>query len=187
MFCLTIIFFQHFEMPAVSDRIKISRDGQFCLATGVYKPIVKCYDLENLCLKFERCLDSEVVNFEVLSDDYSKMMFMLADRYIELHARGGRYYRLRIPMFGRDMAYQEDTAETFFVGNKSEVCRLNLEQGRFLNSYKTNSPTLNAIDIMPGHSLVLVSVDHDREKSFNSKLFVRLVVLMVEWRPGTTG
>ena len=67
------------------------------------------------------------------------------------------------------MLYQQDSADLMFVGSSSQVYRLNLEQGRFLNSYKTNSPTLNAIDIMPGHSLVLVSVDHDREKLFNSK------------------
>lgn len=143
-------------MPAVSDRIKISGDGQYCLATGIYKPRVRCYDLENLGLKFERCLDSEVVQFEILSEDYSKMMFLHCDRYIELHSQAGRYYRLRIPVFGRDMKYQPDTADMLFVGNSNEIYRLNLEQGRFLNSYKSNAPTLNCVDLLPGHGLILV-------------------------------
>ena len=73
---------QDFEMPAVSDRIKISPDGQYVLATGIYKPRVRCYDLHNLGLKFERCLDSEVVSFQVLSEDYSKMVFQHCDRCV---------------------------------------------------------------------------------------------------------
>ena len=73
---------QDFEMPAVSDRIKISPDGQYVLATGIYKPRVRCYDLHNLGLKFERCLDSEVVSFQVLSEDYSKMVFLHCDRLV---------------------------------------------------------------------------------------------------------
>ena len=73
---------QDFEMPAVSDCVKISADGQYVLATGIYKPRVRCYDLHNLGLKFERCLDSEVVTFEVLSEDYSKMVFLHCDRWV---------------------------------------------------------------------------------------------------------
>ena len=73
---------QDFEMPAVSDCLKISRDGQYVLATGIYKPRVRCYDLHNLGMKFERCLDSEVVSFEVLSEDYTKMVFLHCDRSV---------------------------------------------------------------------------------------------------------
>ena len=73
---------QDFEMPAVSDCVKISADGQYVLATGIYKPRVRCYDLHNLGLKFERCLDSEVVTFQVLSEDYSKMVFLHCDRWV---------------------------------------------------------------------------------------------------------
>ena len=60
-------------MPAVSTSVKVSRDGQYILATGIYKPRIKCYDVNQLSLKFERCFDSEVVTFEALSDDYSKV------------------------------------------------------------------------------------------------------------------
>lgn len=60
-------------MPGVSTSVRVSRDGQFVLATGIYKPRVKCFDVNNLSLKFERCFDSEAVTFEILSDDYSKV------------------------------------------------------------------------------------------------------------------
>jgi len=51
---------QDFDMPAISDKIQVSADGQYVLATGIYKPRVKCFDLHSLGQKFERCLDSEV-------------------------------------------------------------------------------------------------------------------------------
>ncbi|XP_010767103.1 nucleolar protein 10-like [Notothenia coriiceps] len=64
---------QDFEMPTVCTSIKVSKDGQFILATGTYKPRIRCYDTYQLSLKFERCLDSDVVAFDILSDDYSKV------------------------------------------------------------------------------------------------------------------
>lgn len=61
-------------MPGVSSSIKVSKDGHYVIATGIYKPRVKCFDVNNLSLKFERCFDSEVVNFEIISEDYSKVI-----------------------------------------------------------------------------------------------------------------
>lgn len=72
---------QDFSMPAVSTSIRVSKDGQHILATGIYKPRVKCFDVQNLSLKFERCFDSEVVTFEVLSDDYSKVSMNVTKLY----------------------------------------------------------------------------------------------------------
>ncbi|KAG9494593.1 hypothetical protein GDO78_002105 [Eleutherodactylus coqui] len=63
---------QDFDMPTVCTNLKVSRDGQYIIATGTYKPRVRCYDTYQLSLKFERCLDSEVVKFDILSEDYSK-------------------------------------------------------------------------------------------------------------------
>ena len=64
---------QDFDMPGISTSIKVTNDGQYILATGIYKPRVKCFDVKNLSLKFERCFDSEVATFDILSDDYSKV------------------------------------------------------------------------------------------------------------------
>ena len=68
----------------------------------------------------------------MLSDDYSKCVFLQCDRYIELHAQFGKYYRFRVPKFGRDLAYNPVNCDCYVVGAGSDVHRLNLEQGRFL-------------------------------------------------------
>ncbi|TRZ02655.1 hypothetical protein DNTS_024393 [Danionella cerebrum] len=144
---------QDFEMPTVCTSIRASRDGQYILATGTYKPRVRCYDTSQLSLKFERCLDFEVLTFEILSDDYSKLVFLQADRYVEFHSQHGHYYKTRIPKFGRDFSYHYPSCDLYFVGASSEVYRLNLEQGRFLNSLQTDAAEMNVCDINPVHQL----------------------------------
>ncbi|XP_019376290.1 PREDICTED: nucleolar protein 10 isoform X1 [Gavialis gangeticus] len=144
---------QDFDMPTVSTKIKVSRDGQYIMAAGTYKPRIRCYDTYQLSLKFERCLDSEVVTFDILSEDYSKIVFLQCDRYVEFHSQHGHYYRTRIPKFGRDFSYHYPSCDLYFVGASSEVYRLNLEQGRFLNSLQTDASENNVCDINPVHCL----------------------------------
>lgn len=134
-------------MPGVSSSLRVSKDGQYIMATGIYKPRIKCFDVNNLSLKFERCLDSEVITFEILSEDYAKVyrslvmgksltlwdtgklsglfffqiVFLQCDRYVEFHVGHGRHYRLRVPRFGRDISYHKPSCDLFVVG-ASSVC-----------------------------------------------------------------
>ncbi|KAL4706040.1 hypothetical protein ACJJTC_014262 [Scirpophaga incertulas] len=139
---------QEFDMPGVSTSLRSSNDGQYIMATGIYKPRLKCYDVNNLSLKFERCLDSEVVTFEILNDDYSKF-----------HVGHGRHYRLRVPRFGRDIAYHKPTCDLFVVGASSDVYRLNLELGQFLAPYGTNATEINCCCINEDHGLLILGTE----------------------------
>ncbi|XP_075149787.1 nucleolar protein 10 lethal (2) 34Fd [Haematobia irritans] len=147
---------QDFDMPGVCTSIRMSPDMQYILATGTYKPRVKCFEVNNLSIKFERCFDSEVTTFEVISDDYSKMVFLQCDRYVEIHAAHGRHYRLRIPRFGRDMKYHKPSCDLFIVGTSKEIYRLNLERGQFLQPYESEASTLNGCEISSEHGLLMV-------------------------------
>uniref|UniRef100_A0A182MNI1 Uncharacterized protein n=1 Tax=Anopheles culicifacies TaxID=139723 RepID=A0A182MNI1_9DIPT len=148
---------QDFDMPGVASCISISPDGQYILATGTYKPRVKCFEVSNLSLKFERCFDSEVEKFAILSDDYSKIAFLHADRYVEIHAAAGRHYRLRIPKFGRDLTYHKPTCDLLFVGTSPEIYRLNMERGQFLLPYASQTASaIDSITINPEHQLICV-------------------------------
>ncbi|KAK2155613.1 hypothetical protein NP493_2061g00051 [Ridgeia piscesae] len=140
-------------MPTVSNCIVVSKDGQYILATGVYKPRVRCYDVSQLSMKFERCMDSEVVKLVTLNTDYSKLIFLQTDRFLELHAQHGRYYRTRIPKYGRDMAYHDTSCDLYVVGVSPEIYRLNLEQGRFMSSLKTDATEINCCEFNPVHQL----------------------------------
>uniref|UniRef100_A0A3B4DPK1 Nucleolar protein 10 n=1 Tax=Pygocentrus nattereri TaxID=42514 RepID=A0A3B4DPK1_PYGNA len=168
---------QDFEMPTVCTSIKVSRDGQYVLAAGTYKPRIRCYDVHQLSLKFERCLDSDVVTFDVLSDDYSKLVFLHFNRYVEFHSQHGHYYKTRIPKFGRDFSYHYPSCDLYFVGASSEIYRLNLEQGRFLNSLQTDATEINVCDINPIHHLFAAGTLEGKVECWDPRVRNRVAVL----------
>jgi hypothetical protein len=47
---------QDLDFEIASNRMKFSKDGKFLAAVGVYPPQVKVYELEQLSMKFERCV-----------------------------------------------------------------------------------------------------------------------------------
>uniref|UniRef100_A0A3Q1CFR2 Nucleolar protein 10 n=1 Tax=Amphiprion ocellaris TaxID=80972 RepID=A0A3Q1CFR2_AMPOC len=145
---------QDFEMPTVCTSIKVSRDGQFILAAGTYKPRIRCYDTYQLSLKFERCLDSD-----------------------EFHSQHGHYYKTRIPKFGRDFSYHYPSCDLYFVGASSEVYRLNLEQGRFLNSLQTDAVENNVCDINPVHHLFATGTSEGRVECWDPRVRNRVGLL----------
>ncbi|KAJ1930640.1 Small ribosomal subunit biogenesis [Tieghemiomyces parasiticus] len=145
---------QDFEFPSSSLRVKVTPDGKHCMATGVYKPRIRCYDFAELSLKFERYTNSENVNFLFLSDDWSKSVHLQNDRYLEFHVLGEVHYRTRIPAFGRDLAYHAPSSELLVTSAQAEVYRLNLDEGRFMQPLVTGSSSgVNVVDINPAHQL----------------------------------
>ena len=49
-----------------------------------------------------------------------------------------------VPRFGRDIAYLPYAAELLVTGSFSEIYRLNLEEGRFMQPLNTRSQAVNA-------------------------------------------
>ncbi|GLI68720.1 hypothetical protein VaNZ11_013206, partial [Volvox africanus] len=144
---------QDFGFKSAAQRIKITPDRNYIFATGYHPFSVRCFDLSNLSTKFERNLDAEVVDFCILSDDFSKLAFLCSDRSISFHARFGSYYRTRVPKFGRDLAYFSPSAELMVVGSAPEVYRLNLQEGRFMTPLPTTSSAVNKCGVAPSHGL----------------------------------
>lgn len=168
---------QDFSMPDVSTCIRSTPDGRCIIATGTYKPRVRCYEVAALSLKFERCLDSEVVQFDILSDDYSKLVFLQDDRYVEFHYKGGRWFRTRIPKFGRDLAYHYPSCDLYICASGSEIYRLNLNQGRFLNSLQTDAPGVNKCEFNKVHYLFTCGTEDGRVEAWDPRSRHRVGVL----------
>ncbi|KXZ56503.1 hypothetical protein GPECTOR_1g450 [Gonium pectorale] len=158
---------QDFGFKAAAQRIKITPDRNYIYASGYHPFSVRCFDLANLSMKFERNLDAEVVDFCVLSEDFSKLAFLCSDRSIMFHARFGSYYRTRVPKFGRDLGYFAPTAELLVVGSAPEVYRLNLAEGRFMSPLPTTSPAVNACGICPAHGLFAAAGEDGQLECFD--------------------
>jgi len=169
---------QDLDMPDVSGRIKISKDGKYLITTGTYKPRIRCYEFANLGLKFERCMDAEIRCMEILSDDYSKICMLCEDRNVEFHTQQGRYYRFRVPRVCLDMAYLPSTCDQYFVGPySSQIYRYNLEQGRFLTPLDTLSSGINCMSINPEHNLICVGTVEGKIEAWDPRYRTRVGIL----------
>ncbi|OMJ19434.1 Ribosome biogenesis protein enp2-like protein [Smittium culicis] len=144
---------QDFEFPEAANRIKITPDGQFCMATGVYKPQMRVFEFSQMSKKFERHTDSENIDFLILSEDWTKSVHLQNDRSIEFHDSGSLHYKTRIPKFGRDLAYHKQSCDLLLASAGNEVYRLNLDQGRFLKPFEVDSTGVNSCAINPAHQL----------------------------------
>eukprot|EP00730_Choanoeca_flexa_P017057 TRINITY_DN8164_c0_g1_i1.p1 TRINITY_DN8164_c0_g1~~TRINITY_DN8164_c0_g1_i1.p1 ORF type:complete len:720 (+),score=202.36 TRINITY_DN8164_c0_g1_i1:107-2266(+) len=168
---------QDFDMPTATSCIRISPNGEYVTAGGTYKPRMRCYELDQMSMKFERYLQSEIVDACYLSEDYTKQLFILADRSIELHAAYGHHYRTRTPKCGRALRYNQETCDAYVVGSSPEIYRLNLDQGRFLKSWETAGPEINSVDINPFYGFVAAGTTQGFVETFDPRTRARVGML----------
>jgi len=141
---------QDFEMKTASQSIKMTRDKEHIIVTGTYPPVIKCYTVSDLSLKFQRGLTCEVQAFESLSDDFGKLVFLQTDRTLSFHAPYGQHYNIRIPKFGRSLTYGWDTCDLYVSSCGDEVYRLCLETGQFKEPFTLGYNGCNKVAINPG-------------------------------------
>ncbi|EJS43533.1 enp2p [Saccharomyces arboricola H-6] len=170
---------QDFEFSEASNKIKVSADGQFCMATGTYKPQIHVYDFANLSLKFDRHTDAENVDFTILSDDWTKSVHLQNDRSIQFQNKGGLHYTTRIPKFGRSLVYNKVNCDLYVGASGNELYRLNLEKGRFLNPFKLDTEGVNHVSINEVNGLLAAGTETNvvefwdpRSRSRVSKLYL---------------
>ncbi|KAI3711914.1 hypothetical protein L1987_70463 [Smallanthus sonchifolius] len=95
---------QDLRFETATTRIKATPDGEFLIASGIYPPQVKVYELRELSLKFERHLISEIINFQLM-----RFIFLIFSKYHGLIAGGG----------------EDGAVECFDTRIRSSVARLN--------------------------------------------------------------
>ena len=145
---------QDFEMATASQAIKMTSDGEHIIVAGTYPPVVRCYTVSDMAMKFQRGLTCEVVNFETLSEDFGKLVFLQTDRTLNFHAPYGTHYSVRVPKFGRDLIYGWTNCDLYVAGSGEEVYRLNLEQGTFKEPFTLGFTGCNTLHINPVHNLL---------------------------------
>eukprot|EP00536_Pseudo-nitzschia_multiseries_P007932 jgi/Psemu1/240702/estExt_Genewise1.C_1920038 len=168
---------QDFQMPASSSKVVQSHgDGRYIVVGGTYPPRIRCYDVHDLTMKFERYLDAHIVDIVMLGEDYGKMAILQEDRTISFQAHYGNHEKVRIPKFGRGMAYESTTCELLIAGSGSEIYRLNLEEGRFSepwsieeSSSKSSQPSCSCIAVSPAQPLATVGCDDGVIRFFDNR------------------
>jgi ribosome biogenesis protein ENP2 len=129
----------NFRFPSTVNLIKESPNSRFLIAYGNYPPQIKCFDLEDLSLKFQRNLESSILDFHFLNDDWEKLVFLRSDKLLEFHIKSGRYYQIKLNKAAVDLSYVIKQSTLFVTSIKQEILRLDLENGKFLSPLKNLS------------------------------------------------
>lgn len=96
---------------------------------------------------------------QVLTEDYSKSVFLCNDRTLAFHTRMGKHYVTRIPKAGRDLAYLPHLAEIAVAGSAPEIWRFSLSEGRFLTPLPATAAAVNALGVSPVHGMMAAAGD----------------------------
>lgn len=96
---------------------------------------------------------------------------------MEFHGQSGKYYRTRIPKFGRDMVYHTPSCDLVIVGATNEVYRLNLELGRFSTPLITDSKTINRCVVNPVHHLLMFGTEEGHVEAWDQRSSKRVGIL----------
>ncbi|CAB9516204.1 Nucleolar protein 10 [Seminavis robusta] len=163
---------QDFQMPSSSSKLVQSADGRYIMVAGTYKPRVRCFDVDDLSMKFERYVDAEIVDLVMLGEDYGKMALLRTDRVIEFHAPYGFHETVRIPNSPRGFAYESTTCELMIAAKGNQVYRLNLEEGRFTEpiTVDTTDASSSCITVAPTHSLAAIGGDDGVVRLIDSRI-----------------
>jgi ribosome biogenesis protein ENP2 len=145
---------QDFEMATASQTIKMTPDGEHIIVAGTYPPVVRCYTVSDMAMKFQRGLTCDVITFETLSEDFGKLVFLQTDRTLNFHAPYGTHYSVRVPKFGRDLCYSWETCDLYVAGSGEEVYRLNLESGQFREPFTLGFTGCNKVHMNPTHQFL---------------------------------
>ncbi|KAM7538513.1 hypothetical protein Aperf_G00000066044 [Anoplocephala perfoliata] len=147
------------EMPDASTYITCSPDQKYLFVLGRYKPRVRCYELENLSIKFDRCVDYLPIRMTCLSDDYSKFALLEDERWVDIHAAGGHYFRFRVPRAGVDIHYTPSKCHLLVPSTGTYIYRMDLCEGRFTtplaSAVLADTDGFNASCFMPELDIVL--------------------------------
>ena len=69
---------------------------------------------------------------QILFPDWSKTLHLQRDRSLSLHTQSGLHHNVRLPTYGRTLAYHAPSADALIGCSGTEVYRFNLDEGRFM-------------------------------------------------------
>jgi ribosome biogenesis protein ENP2 len=163
-------FIQNFEFTTGSSKVVVSDDGDYIVASGIYGPQLRIYDTAQLGLKCLRGCDSEIVDFALLEEDYKKIAMVCVDRNVEIHARHGKHFKVRVPRAPRCLLFERNSADLLVGGSSDELYRLSLHEGRFQPSYKVSPKGVSTLAYNQGLDLVLAGGDDGQVSLIDHRL-----------------
>jgi len=129
----------NFSFPSSCQLLKETEDQFSLVSYGDYPPQIRCFDLTNLSLKFKRHIDSAIIDFQFISRDWTKILFLRTDKFLEFHTKYGVHFKTKLDANGNDLLYDKKNNLVYITSNNQKVFRLDLEEGKFLFSLKNKN------------------------------------------------
>ena len=111
----------------------------------------------------------EAEQAQILSSDWTKTLHLQRDRSLALHTQSGLHHSIRLPTYGRSLAYHSPSADALVAATGTDVFRFNLEQGRYMTPLSVaqgwNDPMedqvegVNVVDVNSRHGLWSFGLD----------------------------
>nr|UXY87696.1 nucleolar protein 10 [Cryptomonas curvata] len=128
----------NFNFPSLVKKIKQTNDNSYLIAYGEYPPQIRCFDLYNLSLKFQRTINCEINDFEIISQNWEKLILLRSDKFLEFHSKSGYYYQVKIPDIANSLFFDNLSKILYIFSINNEIYRFNVEEGKFISSILSN-------------------------------------------------
>lgn len=168
------------EFPHFSRCIFRTQNGTHLFAAGDYPPRLRCFDVNELSMKYQFNADMPILGGVALSPDFRKFALRGEGRQITVHHSAAIIDRVRVPHAQRCLAYHDYNAELLSSGTSHEIFRFNLESGAFVESYKTNSEEgVNCVEWFRGNGLIMTACANGTMEAWDHRAARQAAVLQV--------
>lgn len=159
-----------FCFPFLTQFTKETSDEKHIISTGSYPSQVKCFSLEDLNLKFQRNFDSNITDFQILSKNWEKVVFLRSDRRLDFHTKSGSYYQIKIPQKGVDLTFDKKKLFLYITGDANYVSVLDFNEGKFLNPIQSNeNMSITCSGISSLHGLIAIGTKNGKTEFWDPR------------------
>lgn len=165
-------FIQGFSFPFSTQFTKETLDGKFIISSGSYPSQVKCFSLDDLNMKFQRNFDSEITDFQILSKNWEKIVFLRSDRKLDFHTKSGLYYQVKIPEKGCDLTFDRNKLMLYIPSIYNHVSVLDFNGGKLLNPIKTDEDSsITCSGKSNNHGLIALGMENGKTEFWDTRVF----------------
>jgi ribosome biogenesis protein ENP2 len=160
---------QEFDFTGSSRLLKLSSDALTLAVSGEYPPQIKVFDLQELTQTTVYMTRKLPSHFDFLTENWDKTAVLRSDRKLDFYDRGGLYHSQPLPIRCRHFFYNSGTADIVLGSEDSQLLRLNLEYGRFMESIPTCSQVANVVAHSAANQLIVVGYEDGELEFFDPR------------------
>lgn len=169
-----------FEFSGSSRNIDVTSDGMTLAVSGEYPPVIKIFDLVDLSQVTLYSLKGMPSHFQFLSEDWAKLVSLRPDRKLDFYNKGGDLFSVPLPFRCRHFAYAKPTANLFLASEDSQLLRLNLEFGQFIESVHTGPKVANKVAIAEEYQIICAGFESGEIEFYDPRDASRSAVASVD-------